>query len=252
MPTSASPNYTVKNLEKLLKKHSELLMERDRHEQMVKDLKAEEVELLKKTDLDNAEHFKAIGMVRMKCEIAPKKVAEFGAAAEEALCEIDDECHAIIAAMVETLDALRAQTVSVMAGSLARFFRGRKGEAVRAARDVFTQTNVASQYWPLMEHLKSEALCKQSPLFRAKAVLEVSPKIVLLNYDTEETGLPWGPPQSYERLQDQELEQLSKDPKERIELMLRGGVTREAAEKAVQGRIKHLKAEQAQRGIAKH
>jgi hypothetical protein len=177
MSKYTAQNYTVKNLQALLEKHDELTFEAGRHRQMVTDAEAEEKALLKKSDLNNAKQFEAIGQARLKHEIASRKVEEFTAAAGEILNAIDEECKELIRGLEDKLAAKTSDCLKIIAGSLVALFCGREADCWAEAGQIFPQTNYGRQQAIFAKYLRSEGLSNKLPIFKAKAVLEVSVKM---------------------------------------------------------------------------
>jgi hypothetical protein len=247
--------YTVKNLEKLLEKHGNFLMEADRHRQMVTDLAFEEKKLVAETEVNSApEKLNAIGAVRLKREFAPKKIAEFEQAADAVLSEIGLECQELIDGMNEILAEKYSQCFLIIYSALWPFFFGRDDAARHEVKVVIQHSNFGERYHRASEFLKSDGLNEKAPLFKAAAVLDISKRSTLIEMTGQSAEGLWGEaPKSAEKHEDEELDLLLSvsGRQERFHFLVEKGLPMADAEKTIEGRIAHLRAEQKQRGLAK-
>lgn len=241
METYTSETYTVKNLKRLLERHAAALSETDRHRRLIKDLELEEKQLLAGADINNSEQFKALGTVRTKRELAPRKVEQFETEAHSILESIEEECRALILGMGQILEAKASELLCRISSALRPFFTDRHGEAMEAAKVIFWRTNFAPSYSSLSHYLRTEGLLEKPTIHKAATVLELSQKVALLETDWQPVLLLWETI-SVEEHRDRELTFMLTDRgrEEAIERLETKKMARGTAEKAIEGRISHL------------
>jgi len=251
---AATQNDPVKNLKRIVAKYDDCRMEAARHTQLLKDLEAEEKKLIENADPDDAARVKEISEIRIRKEMLSNKVAQFKAAAEEGINELGWECNALIDNLVNILNEKWSHCVLLIAENLKGFFYERQEVALKEAKEVCKTTNFCTQYNQLYEYLRSEGLRGKLPIFKAKALLEIFERVDYLTPVTPFHGKLFEP-KTAEKHEDEELARLlTADGREELILskiaQTQGRMTRETAEKSVDGRIKFLKEEHERRGLA--
>lgn len=73
-------------------------------------------------DLSNPEQFNQLSHLRLKCDMVPVKIRDFGAAAAKALDELDAECGRLIAQHSAAVDVKLNTLTAAIAKSLELYF----------------------------------------------------------------------------------------------------------------------------------
>lgn len=242
-------NYSIYDLKALLQRHDESLCKADGSRQSAAALEAEEKSLLESADLDDPNTMDRIKEVRLKKEMAMASAARLARGNEEIESAVREECSALIAGLEDVLSKKYSDCVMAIAGTIQGFFVDRPQAALSAAAEVFNTTNLGIKYGQLFNYLRTTGIQSKPAFFLAKEILELSPKVALLNVTLEPSPdeVPLWEVKSVERLEDEELERLLTPMgfEERVQIIMdgsRNGTPRAKAEKSVQGRIDHLKA----------
>lgn len=254
MSKYTAENYSIYDLKALLERHDESLCKADSSRQSAAALEAEEKRLLETADLDDPNTMEAIKEIRLKKEMAMASAARLARGNEEIESAVREECSALIAGLLDVLNKKYSDCILAIAGTIQGFFIDRPQAALKAAAEVFNTTNLGIKYGQLTGYLRTSGLQSRPAFFLAKEILDLSPKVVMLNVTLEPSpeDVPLWEVKSVERLEDEELERLLTPMgfEERVQIIMdgsRNGTPRAKAEKSVQGRIDHLKAEQERR-----
>jgi hypothetical protein len=233
---------TISQLQKLLARHEELLQERARHSQLVKDLETEEKTLLETTDLEDKKQFEKISQLRLRRELLPRKIASFGEEAEGCLTELDNECAAAIRIYQDIIIQKMKTMKKEIAKGLLPFFTGRSGLAYLLIDELIPKTNAGTHMNNHLARLNSENLTKRLTRFKAEELIKMGPVLEGLQiYEPlphEITGQ-----KSHVQVLAHELQTLTDAPEEAILRKMKYGLTREQAVAAVEARMKKIKSE---------
>jgi hypothetical protein len=242
----------IKNLKRIVEKYDNYRMEAARHMQLLKDAEVEEKKLIEGADPDDAGQLRTISEMRIRKEMLSNKIQQFNTAANEGLDDLGVECDKLISDLINVLDNKWSECVCLIEAGLRQLFGGRELFAMEAAQEICNKTNFYSQYHQLYNYLRSEGLRAKLPIFKVKALLATFDQVNDLTPNTIRNGNIWET-KTTEKAQDEELALLltADGKEERILIIMNGGMnSREVAEKAADGRIKFLQAEQERRGIA--
>ena len=200
--------YSVKKLQALLKKHDALILQRGQHLQTFQALQEEEKGLLMTADLNDEKQFRQISDVRLKKELAPRKIESVNESVEDVLIEVNIECDSLIFGLLAILSEKADSVIGHIAGQLRAFYIHREKEAEEAAQQIYGTTNFANKELALTHYLKTESVSRALPLFKAKKVLDTSASVALLEVMGEEPGPIFGEVHTSEWHEDRELERL--------------------------------------------
>jgi hypothetical protein len=231
------------NLKRLVAEYQRLTDELGRHKELAPQLEAEEKALLEKTDLKDPKQFEIISQLRLRREIVPRKITSFTEEVERCLFELGEERDRVIAALLGIIETKKAELVSKVIEALQPFFIGRPAAAAAVANEMVYKTNIGTLLYNPEQRLHNESLSKRPVIFAAQELIkQLSPVIEAANVFGETSGKVVVL-HTADELERAELKKLLDDPEETILNKMKYGLSREAAEAAVEGRIKHLQSQ---------
>jgi len=222
-------------LEKLLTKRAAMTQQRDEHKQLATRLEGEEKKMLEGADLSDAGQFKKISDLRLRREIVPRKIEQFGEGLAELDLELRDACAELNGELFQVIQQRKQEAHRELCAALGLFLTGRGREIGAVASKIFYETNLGLTVEEPEVRLGINVIMNRPLLLAASELLALAPQIEGLKVYCDPPGERFHI-RTIEELEKKELAELLKDPEPFILAKMEYGCGREQAEKSVTGR----------------